>query len=176
MIEGYDGYTVVDLIRERIHRVVNDYNVLHSSVPYDPQVFYIIAFGGLNTVLTVESILEQVTVWVYVVKDRVSVSLVTCCEDYNLEFFIGLLKTLHNVWSDVDSCADCLFSREVDFKDHVRVLCLYVINAMDQCLIHVKYQKLLLVLTDWFRQVYELVSDAVFWHNAQVIANKRKGL
>lgn len=36
MIEGYDGYTVVDLIRERIHRVVNDDHVLHSSVPDDP--------------------------------------------------------------------------------------------------------------------------------------------
>jgi len=58
MVEGDDRYAVVDLVGEGVDRVVDDHHVLHVSVCDDSQVFHVVSFRSLNTVLSVHTILE----------------------------------------------------------------------------------------------------------------------
>jgi hypothetical protein len=102
-----------------------------------------------------------------VVEDSVRVGLVARSEDDDLEVFAGFFKTLHEVGSQVDAGTDGLFVWEVDFKDHVRILSFNVINAMHQSLVHVKDQKLFLLLRCWWRQVHKLVFDCVLTYHCE---------
>ena len=72
-------------------------------------------------------------------------------EHDHLEFLICFFKTFHDVGSDVNACLSRLsnddyiyglFVREVNFKDNVWIVCLYVVHTMYQSLIHVKNQQL----------------------------------
>lgn len=81
-------------------------------------------------------------VWVKVVKDSICVCLMRCSEHYHLKMLISLLQTLHDIRSDVNSCIYCFFIREVNFQDYIGVISLHIVNAVNQCLIHVKDQYL----------------------------------
>ena len=58
VVERNNGDAIVDLIGERVHAVVNDHHVFHSSVGNDSQVFDVVALRRLHAVLPVQSILE----------------------------------------------------------------------------------------------------------------------
>ena len=58
MVEGNNGDAIVDLVGEGVDRVVHYHHVFHLSVRYYPQIFNVVAFWGLHTVLSVQAVLE----------------------------------------------------------------------------------------------------------------------
>lgn len=96
--------------------------------------------------LAVKTSLDVFIVWIYVVKNCISVNLVGGSKYNHLEVFVSFLKTLHYVWPDVYTSIHSLFVWKVDLEYDVRVLGLNVVNTMNQCLIHVKDDELLLGL------------------------------
>ena len=52
-------------------------------------------------------------------------------EDDDLERLVRLLQTLHQVWSQIYASAHGLLPREVNLENHVRVLRLNVIDAVN---------------------------------------------
>jgi len=97
------------------------------------------------------------------------------CEHDHLELLVRFLKTLHQVRPQVDSSANCLLSWEVDFKNDIWVLGLDVVDAMDQCLVHVEDKHFLVLRVPRFGQVDELVADVVFVDHRQVVADELQG-
>lgn len=66
-VEGNDRNTVINLEREGKDRVVNDNEIFEISVFDDPQVLYVVAFLSLDAVVSVQSVLKVVVVWVNVI-------------------------------------------------------------------------------------------------------------
>lgn len=177
MIERNNGDSVVDLVSERVNRIVYDDHVFHASISNDSEVLYVVAFGGLNTMLTIHAILEKFFLGVDIVKDGICVDLVRCREDNHLEHFVGLLQALHEVRSKVYASTYCLFAWEVNLEKHIRVLCLDIIHAMDECLVHIEDQYFLLSVRDprlW--QVHKFVPNLLLWHHGHVVLDEMKGL
>lgn len=56
-------------------------------------------------VMTIEPMLKNLSIWVQLIQDSISISMVTGCEDYDLEFFRHFLQECQRIRSDVD--ADC---------------------------------------------------------------------
>lgn len=117
--------------------------------------------------MPVESVREVFVVWVDVVEDRISVGLMAGGENDNLEVLDCLLQALHEVGTKVDARTDSLFAWEVDLENHVRVLSVDVIDAVDQGFVQIEDQKLLVVLRRRW-QKDELVFYLFFWHDAEV--------
>lgn len=93
--------------------------------------------------------------WVEVIKNRVGVSLVTGGEHDYLHVLVGFLKALHQVGTNVDASADDLLSWEVDLQNHVWLLALNIVNAVNQGLVHVKDERLFEVRG---RKIYKFCS------------------
>ena len=89
--------------------------------------------------LSVEPCLDILVVWINVIKNCICVYLVRSGEDDDLEVFVCFLEALHDVRSDVDTCIDSFFIGEVDLKDHIGILCFNVIDAVNECFVHVEY-------------------------------------
>ena len=51
-------------------------------------------------------------------------------DDY-LERLVRLLQTLHQVWSQIDASAHGFLPREVNLENHIGILRLNVIDAVD---------------------------------------------
>lgn len=64
--------------------------------------------------LPINSIGEQLTLGIDVVKDCISVGLVASCKDDYLHALRCLLEALHQVRSKIDACANSIFFREVN--------------------------------------------------------------
>ena len=172
VVEGDNGDAIVDLIGERVHAVVYDHHVFHSSVGNDSQVFDVVALRRLNAVLPVQSILEQLILRVNVVQYGISVGLVRRCEHDHLELFVGLLQTLHQVWAQIDTSTYCFFSREVNLKQDIRILRLNVINTVNECLVHVENEHFLVLWIPRIGQVNLFVLDALFSYDCQVVSDE----
>ena len=153
MIKWNDWNTIVDLVSEGVHRVIDYNHVFHSTIRYNPEVFDIVAFRCLNAVLSVQSILEKLVLRVDVVKNRIGVDLVRRRENNHLERLVCLLQALHQVGPKIDTSTNSLFPWEIYFKKHIGVLCLNVIDAVDQSLIHIEYKALFVFRLQRFRQV-----------------------
>lgn len=151
VVERNDRDTVVDLVGERIDRIVNDDHVLHASIGNDAQVFHVVALGCLHAMLSVETVLEKFVLWVNVVEDGVGVGLMRGCEHDHLERFVGLLQALHQVGAKVDPCANCLLTWEVNLENDIWILSFDVVDTVDQRLIHVKNEHFLMVSADRLR-------------------------
>ena len=116
--------------------------------------------------LAIHSKLKQFIIWVQVVQNCISVCLARCSENADLHMFIRFDQALHHEGPYVDASADRLFIRKIYFKDDIRVLGFYVVNAVDQSFVHIKNQNF---LVSCFRQSYEFIFVEVrvpyFLHN-----------
>lgn len=72
--------TIVKLKCERQDGIVNQYNVLDISIPNDPQVFHINAIDRIDTVLTIQSVLDNLSILIYEVEASVRIILCACCK------------------------------------------------------------------------------------------------
>ena len=131
VVKGNDRYAVVDLVGEGVDRVVHDDHVFHRSIPYNAQVFDIVALWRLHTMLPVQPVLEKLVLRVYVVKDSIGISLVACSENDHLEFFVRFLQALHQVRPQIYACTNCFLSWEINFKNDVWVLRLDVVHTVN---------------------------------------------
>ena len=125
--------------------------------------------------LSVHPVLEHLVLRVNIVKDGVSIGLVRCREYYHLKIFVSLLETLHEVWSEVDTGTDCLLAWEVNFKNYVWVLCLDIINTVDECLVHIENQNFLVLWVPRIRQEHKFILDELFIYYSQVVLNELEG-
>ena len=90
IVERQNGYSVVELEAEGIHRVIDYNDILKVSIFDYPQVFNVHAFFRLHARISVNSVLNEFVVRVKEVKDHVGVSLVRRSEDHHLEVLTGL--------------------------------------------------------------------------------------
>ena len=90
--------------------------------------------------------LDQFSGGVEVVDDGICVLLLRSREHDHLEELVSGLEALLGVGPDVDAGVDRVWlSREVEGDDHIRILCIYIVDAVYQCLIEVEYNGLCLV-------------------------------
>ena len=75
VIERYYWDAVVDLICEGVHTIINNNHVFHPAIRNYAKILHIIAFRSLDTVLSVQSVLEQFILRINVVEDSICVSL-----------------------------------------------------------------------------------------------------
>lgn len=66
--------------RERNDRIVHNYELFYLTVLNDLEVFHVDAGGGLDAVVTVKSVLDDLSVNVDEVQDCICVVLFTSCE------------------------------------------------------------------------------------------------
>lgn len=90
--------------------------------------------------LAIHSELKQFIIWVEMVQNCICVCLTRCSENTDLHMFIRFDQALHDEGPDVDACTDGLFIRKIYFKDDIRVLGFYVVNAVDQSFVHIENQ------------------------------------
>ena len=93
--------------------------------------------------LSIHSILDELVVWVQVVKDGIRVHLITRCEDYYLEVLRGFLQTLSPVRSDVYASTHYVFGipllPKVNLQHNIWRLILNIVYAVNEGLVHVKH-------------------------------------
>lgn len=141
IIERNDWNTIVDLEGKTVDAVVYYDHIFEVAAVEDSEIFDVVSFRCQAAVLTVESVFDELMVWINVVQDSISVHLVTGCEDNDLKVLGCFLQALHDVGSDVDSSVDCLFIWEVDLKDDIGILGLNVVYTVNECFVHVEYHK-----------------------------------
>lgn len=90
-VKRHYGNAIRQLVREGVDRVINQNHVFEGPIPYDPQIFHIVVLWREETVVTIESILDELVVGVQVVKNRICIGLMARCEDYYLKIFGGFL-------------------------------------------------------------------------------------
>ena len=95
--------------------------------------------------LSVKPSLEIFILRVNVVKDGISVNLMGGSKHNDLKVFVSFLQTLHNVRSYIDPSVNSLFVRKIYLQNDIWILSLNVIDAVNQCFVHIKYDKFLLV-------------------------------
>jgi hypothetical protein len=71
---GYYGDTVVELIRKAISRVVDKDDVLKVPARKNPQILYVNIVNH-NSAVSVQAMVNQVSVWVQVVEYGIGVAL-----------------------------------------------------------------------------------------------------
>ena len=176
VVKWNNRYAVVNLIGEGVNRVIHNNHVLHLSIPDNPQILYIITFGCLYTMLSVQSILKKFVLRVDVVQNCIRIGLMACSENNYLKLFVRFLEALHQIRSQVNASTDCLLPWEVNLKNYIRVLCFNVVDTVDQGLVHIEDQDFLVALTQCWWQVNELVSDVILPNESQIVVDELKGL
>lgn len=73
-----------------------------------------------------------------VVKDCICVGLVRGRKYDYLHACGSLLQALHQIGSYIDTSANSFFVGKVNLEKHVGILALNIVNAMNQCFVHVK--------------------------------------
>ena len=81
--EGRNRHAIVQVESEGDYAVINQDDVSRVSIRYDPQIFHIDTdiVGDLDAVVPVEAVLDDLSFFVQVVQNCISVTLLTCCED-----------------------------------------------------------------------------------------------
>lgn len=144
IVERNNGDSIIDLECKTVNTVVNYDDILEIAVSKDAHILDVVAFLGQEAMLAIQTVLDVLVIWVYVIKDCISVHLVACSKDDHLEVLGCFLQTLHDVRTDVDTCIHSFFIWEVNLKNHIWILSLDIINTMDKCFIHVKDHKFFL--------------------------------
>jgi len=145
--ERQDRDPVVDLVREREHRVVHDDHVLEAAALQDPQVFdEQRAAVGLDFDARVpeQAVLDQRAFEIERVEHGGGVVLGACREHDDFEVLVGLFESLHRVRSDVDAHLDCALAvfgangdAQVWLASAVRG-----VDLVDESLVHVEDDRL----------------------------------
>lgn len=68
----------------------------------------------LTRVLTVEAVLEEVSVWVQIVKDGIGIPLDTCCEDGHFKKLVCVQQALQSIWPHREAGTFCLLCFWID--------------------------------------------------------------
>ena len=115
-VKWNDWNTVVDVKGKRVNRIINNYYFGQIKLFFleDSQVFYVVATGGLNAILSVKAVLNEFLVWINVVKNCIGIDLMTCCKNNNLKMFVGFMKALNYIRSHINSSIYCLFSWKIN--------------------------------------------------------------
>ena len=79
-----DRDTIVKLIGKRDDRIVDNDDILELTILDDTQIFHIHTIAWVNTVLTVESMLDNLPVWINKVEASVGIILGSGGEHANL--------------------------------------------------------------------------------------------
>jgi hypothetical protein len=94
IVEGYYRDTIVQLVPEGVHSVVDDDQVLELSVLDDAQVLDVDALLCTDAVVPVQPILNQLVLGVEQVQHHIRVCLVRGSEHYYLVAFVGAPEAL----------------------------------------------------------------------------------
>ena len=108
IIKWYYRDTIINLESEWINWIIHDYNVFKVSYQTrfliqdltgtcwaeksrceNTQIFYVVALFGKETMLPVQPMCDKLVIWVYVIKDSISIHLMTSSEYYDLEVLVG---------------------------------------------------------------------------------------
>lgn len=89
---------------------------------------------------------DKLACWVKEVKYNIGIELMACCEYNHLELLIGFFEALNGIRTNVYPSLHDISIWECHVQHRVRHLLSEIINAMDQCLIEIKYDDLLLYL------------------------------
>lgn len=115
---------------------------------------------------------DELVLWINIIEDSIGVGLVTSREHYDLEILSRLLEALYDIWTDIDSRVNCLIlGFKIYLKHNVRLLRLYIVDAVNQCLVHIEYAQLLLVLVSRWRQIDDQIVHFVFLNDADAVPN-----
>ena len=97
IVEGNYRDSIVDLEGEAVHRIINDDHILKSSIANDSEILNVKSLLGENTVLSVHSELDKLSVRINIVENCVRICLVRSCEHHHLEMFVCFFQALHHV-------------------------------------------------------------------------------
>ena len=67
VVKWDDRDAIIDLVGKWVYTIVNYNHVFHLTISDDTEVFDIVAFRSLNAVLSVQSILEELILWIYII-------------------------------------------------------------------------------------------------------------
>jgi len=81
---GLNRDTIVELISEWDNWVVNDNDIFQITIFDHTQIFYVYTIAWVNTMLTVKSMLYDLTIWINEIETGISIVLGTSCEYANL--------------------------------------------------------------------------------------------
>ena len=79
-LERSDGDAIFELLPERIHSIVNEEDVLEFDIFEHSQVLDVFATLCFDAAITIESMLDELTCWIEVVDDTISVLWCTSSE------------------------------------------------------------------------------------------------
>ena len=86
MIVGKNGNAVFQLIGIRVSSIVNEYHFAEISINH-PQIFYVKSLSAEEAMLTEESMMHPLSIWVEIVYNNIRVAGMAGSEDYDLEVF-----------------------------------------------------------------------------------------
>lgn len=99
MVERDYRNTIVNLVGKGVNTIVNYNHVFHCPIGYYSQIFDVIPFWCLHTVLPIHTILEHLILRVNIVEDCICINLMRRCEYNNLKIFVSFLEALHQIRS-----------------------------------------------------------------------------
>ena len=137
MVETYDWHSIVQLESKRVYAVINKNYITKATLVEYSQVFNVkVWIASANAARTEVTSLDQSTIWIKIINDRICVLLLGRREDYNLEVLVCSFEALSGEWSDVDASQNRLRLLGELNRDHdVGIVCLDVIHAVYQRLI-----------------------------------------
>lgn len=159
VIVRYDWNAVVQLEGERVDGVVDKDNVAQVSLIEDAQVFDVeVGVPGAHAARSVEARLKVLVFRINVVDYRISILLLAGGENDDLKVLVCSFQTLDNVRPNVDAGHHGLWIvLELYWNDDIWVIRLCIINAVDQCLVEIKHDRLCLSRVVEVRQVDNLM-------------------
>ena len=166
IMPGNDGDSVVQLVAEGVSGVIDNDDVLNSSVAQDPEVLDEHPVDH-KTVFSVKPVVDELAGRVQVVQHDVSVAPVRSSEDNHLKTLVRLPQALTRVRPDINPCVHELPGRELDLEHHVR-LRRHVVHTVHQSLVQVEHDRLLALKSGPFSQVHPFLTQLRCVHTGQV--------
>ena len=100
--EREHGDAIGDLEAKRVGCIINNNDIFQVTTK-DAKVFYMDPVDSCKTGVSINSLLKELMVRIYVIKDGICVMRVGSCEKNNLPILLQLLNHFFHVGSDVDS-------------------------------------------------------------------------
>jgi hypothetical protein len=113
----------------------------------------------IDTVLAVESVVDELLLWVEIVQNNVRVALVTGSEHDHLEVLVNGLQALKRSWSNVNPSVYNFSRRERYRKHDIWIGSLDIIAAVDKGLVQVENDRLSIMVPWTLRQVQFLATN-----------------
>lgn len=81
-----------------------------------------------------------------------------CCENNDLKMLICSLQTFDCIWSNINTGIDYFSVGEFNLEYNIRIVGLWIIDAMNKCFIKIKNNCFLMIVF-WWREVYMLTLE-----------------